>query len=59
MALFRSDVLNQEFFKRAIEEAEKSRSVDILEVTVGEPKSGPHLQVIFPVYICVVDTYAF
>ena len=40
MALFRSDILNQDFFKRAVSEAERTTSVDILELTIGDGKTG-------------------
>jgi len=49
MALFRSDILNRAFFQRAIGDAEKTKSVDVLEITVGETKRG--LQEIVPVHV--------
>ena len=40
MALFRSDILNQEFFRKAVQSAEKTSSVEILELTIGDAKTG-------------------
>ena len=45
MALFRSDILNQDFFKRAVSEAERTTSVDILELTIGDGKTGIQVKV--------------
>ena len=50
MALFRSEILNQDFFKRALQEAEKTKNVDILEITVGDPTSTG-LQEMFPLHL--------
>ena len=50
MALFRSDILNHDFFKSALCEAERTGSVDLLEVTVGEAEQCG-LQEIRPVLI--------
>ena len=40
MALFRSDILNQELFRRAVQAAERTASVEILELTIGEARTG-------------------
>ena len=40
MALFRSDILNQELFRRAVQAAERTSSVEILELTIGEARTG-------------------
>ena len=50
MALFRSEILNQDFFKRALQEAEKTKNVDILEITIGDSTSTG-LQEMFPVHL--------
>ena len=50
MALFRSEILNQDFFKAALQEAEKTRNVEILEITTGACTSSG-LQETLPVHI--------
>ena len=50
MALFRSEILNQDFFKRALQEAEKTKNVDILEITIGDSTSTG-LQEMLPVHL--------
>ena len=50
MALFRSEILNQDFFKAALQEAEKTRNVEILEITIGD-SSSTGLQETLPVHI--------
>lgn len=65
MALFRSDILNQELFRRAVQAAERTSSVEILELTIGEARTGlqvseasvprvlhqPRVQEVAPVHI--------
>jgi len=51
MALFRSEVLNHDFFKKALEDAEQTRYVEVNEITIGEV-SYIGLQEIIPVQIC-------
>ena len=50
MALFRSEILNQDFFRAALQEAEKTRNVEILEITIGDC-SSTGLQETLPVHI--------
>ena len=50
MALFRSEILNQDFFKKALQEAEKTKNVDVLEITIGDTTSTG-LQELLPVHI--------
>jgi len=50
MALFRSEVLNHDFFKKALEDAERTKNVDVLEITVGEV-AHTGLQEVLPVQI--------
>jgi len=50
MALFRSEVLNQEFFKKALEVAEQTKYVEVTEITIGEV-SHIGLQELLPVKV--------
>ena len=50
MALFRSEILNQDFFKVALQEAEKTKNVEILDLTIGD-SSSTGLQEVLPVHI--------
>ena len=50
MALFRSEILNQDFFKVALQEAEKTKNVEILDLTIGDSTSTG-LQEVLPVHI--------
>lgn len=50
MALFRSEVLNHDFFKKALEDAEQTKYVEVNEITIGEV-SHIGLQEVFPVKI--------
>jgi len=50
MALFRSEVLNYDFFKKALEDAEQTKYVEVNEITIGEV-SHVGLQEVIPVQI--------
>ena len=50
MALLRSDVLNISCFTSALEQSEKTASVEVLEITLGDGRSG-WLQEVAPVQV--------
>eukprot|EP00091_Calanus_sinicus_P020382 TRINITY_DN5536_c0_g1_i2.p1 TRINITY_DN5536_c0_g1~~TRINITY_DN5536_c0_g1_i2.p1 ORF type:complete len:299 (+),score=88.19 TRINITY_DN5536_c0_g1_i2:105-1001(+) len=50
MALFRSEVLNHDFFKKALEDAEQTKFVEVNEITIGEV-AQIGLQEVLPVQI--------
>ena len=54
MALFRSDILNQEFFKKAVQSAERTSSVEILELTIGDSKTGLQVSIVY----CLSDLFS-
>ena len=50
MALLRSDVLNISCFQSALEQSEKTASIEVLEITLGDARSG-WLQEVAPVQV--------